>query len=188
VKGKLYGTTEYGGAATPFCAKGCGTLFELSTLGAEKIVHRFTYGPHSADGAYPAAAPATIDGDLYGTTSGGGGMGDGTVFKANASLHVERVLHSFSCCQTKSDGEYPFARLRGVSKLLYGTTGKGGTGLRGTVFRIALSGSEIVLHNFTGQPDGNEPEAGLFLLHGKLYGTTAEGGKRSEGTVFALTP
>jgi uncharacterized repeat protein (TIGR03803 family) len=129
-----------------------------------------------------------IDGDLYGTTFGGGKMGEGTVFKANAASHVEKVLHSFSCCQTKSDGEYPFARLRGVSKLLYGTTGKGGTGLKGTVFRIALSGSEIVLHNFTGRPDGDEPEAGLFLLHGKLYGTTASGGKRSEGTVFALRP
>lgn len=188
VKSKLYGTTEFGGAATAFCAKGCGTLFQLGTGGMKTIIHSFQYGMHSEDGAYPVAAPTIIDGDLYGTTVIGGEMGDGTVFKANTSSRAEKVVHSFSCCQKEKDGEYPFARLRDVSKLFYGTTSKGGTVFRGTVFRIASLGSERVLHNFTGPPDGNEPEAGLFLLHGKLYGTTAMGGKRSEGTVFALTP
>jgi uncharacterized repeat protein (TIGR03803 family) len=186
--GTLYGTTQYGGGSTPFCAKGCGTLFAMSTRGSEKILHRFTYGPDSGDGAYPAAGPAAMGGDLYGTTLGGGNVGDGSVFKTNVSSGVETVLHSFDCCHTKRDGTFPVARLTRVSGLLYGTTRNGGTADAGTVFEIAASGSERILYSFRGRPDGARPHGGLFLMNGTLYGTTASGGLASEGTVFAQTP
>ena len=186
--GSLYGTTQFGGASTPFCAKGCGTLFRVSTRGSEKILHRFKYGPDSSDGAFPMAGPTAAGGDLYGTTLGGGNMSDGTVFKANASSGAETVLHNFSCCHTRHDGTFPVARLTRVSGLLYGTTRDGGTGNAGTIFKIAASGSESILHSFKGRPDGARPRGSLFLMNGTLYGTTASGGSTSEGTVFALTP
>ncbi len=186
--GILYGTTEFGGESTPFCAKGCGTLFRVSTRGSEKIVHSFKYGPDSDDGAFPMAGPTAMGGDLYGTTLGGGNMGDGTVFKANASSGVETVLHNFSCCHTERDGTFPVARLTRVNGLLYGTTRSGGTSDAGTIFEIASSGAESILHNFTGRPDGAQPHDSPFLMNGMLYGTTASGGSTSAGTVFAQTP
>jgi uncharacterized repeat protein (TIGR03803 family) len=188
VNGTLYGTTEFGGAATEFCAKGCGTLFQMSAGGSEKIVHAFKYDADTHDGAYPLAGATALNGDLFGTTSGGGAMGDGTVFKANASSGSESVLHSFICCQTKKDGEYPFARLTRVTGTLYGTTRQGGTGNKGVVFSISASGSEQVLYDFDGGPAGALPQASLLLDSGLLYGTAAAGGAEGEGTVFALAP
>jgi uncharacterized repeat protein (TIGR03803 family) len=81
--GNLYGTTPLGGAGP--CPQGCGTVYELSTqLGSggwtERIVHSF--GVNSKDGANPLSN-LVLDaaGNLYGTTSGGGAYGAGTVFQ-----------------------------------------------------------------------------------------------------------
>lgn len=189
LNGVLYGTTQYGGATTSaFCAKGCGTLFRLSTSGVKKIIHSFKYSPGFADGAYPAAAPTVMGGELYGTTVGGGDQGNGTVFKANPISRAESVIHTFNCCVTSTDGEYPAARLVRVGGVLYGTTREGGTNNGGTVFRITASGSESVLHSFTGKPDGGAPQASLTFVSNALYGTTAAGGSASQGTVFDVTP
>jgi uncharacterized repeat protein (TIGR03803 family) len=50
--------------------------------------------------------------------------------------------------------------------------GGGSTG-EGTVFKIdPRTGSETVLHSFTGSEDGAFPYAELFYHHGNLYGTT----------------
>ncbi len=186
--GTLYGTTQYGGATTSFCATGCGTVFKLSTSGMKKNLHNFKYGSASRDGAYPAAGVTAMAGEIYGTTVGGGAMGDGTVFKLNESSGAESVLHSFDCCASSTDGEYPFARLIRANGMLYGTTRNGGTGGKGTVFKITASGSESLLHDFTGKPDGAQPMASLLLSGTALYGTTAGGGSTSEGTVYELTP
>jgi uncharacterized repeat protein (TIGR03803 family) len=188
LNGALYGTTPYGGRATRFCATGCGTLFELSTGGTKKTIHSFTYSPTSGDGAYPAAAPIAMGGELYGTTLGGGTIGDGVVFKANLSTGVEHVIHSFICCATKTDGFFPVARLTRVGGAMYGTTRNGGTANGGTIFVVTASGAESVLHDFTGQPDGASPQASLLLMNGSLYGTTVYGGSASQGTVFSLKP
>jgi uncharacterized repeat protein (TIGR03803 family) len=68
----------------------------------------------------------------------------------------------------------------------------------GTVFSITPSGSEKVLHSFSGPPDGAFPAAGLINVNGTLYGTTREGGdsggcrlgepKIGCGTVYSITP
>lgn len=180
----LYGTTQYGGPQTPFCATGCGTLFQMSAGGAKKILHGFSYGPKSEDGAYPAAGVTEFDGKLYGTTMGGGRDGEGAVFEAGASSGTERVLHSFSCCGTSTDGSFPFARLVRIGNLLFGTTRDGGTSNAGTIFSIRPAGLEAVVHDFRGKPDGALPEAGLIVVGRALFGTTASGGARSQGTVF----
>jgi uncharacterized repeat protein (TIGR03803 family) len=39
VKGTLYGTTSEGGAST--CSFGCGTVFSITTSGAENVVYSF---------------------------------------------------------------------------------------------------------------------------------------------------
>ncbi len=80
VGGLLYGVTFYGGgsAACTSGPGGCGTLFSLNRkTGKEQVLHEFQAG---SDGAGPGAALINVGGTLYGTTSGGGPSGNGTVF------------------------------------------------------------------------------------------------------------
>jgi uncharacterized repeat protein (TIGR03803 family) len=56
------------------------------------------------------------------------------------------------------------------------------------VFKLDTSGTETLLHNFTGGADGKNPFAGLIMdTAGNLYGTTYIGGSSGYGTVFKLT-
>ncbi len=72
--GNFYGTTRYGGGTN-----GDGTVFRISTNGALTSLHLFTGGN---DGEYPEAGLIQgTDGSFYGTTSGGGQGGAGTVFR-----------------------------------------------------------------------------------------------------------
>ena len=75
MKGTLYGTTRDGGGSS--CgSNGCGTVFSVTTGGKEQVLYAFT----SFDGAWPVAGLINVDGTLYGTTLGGGEIGNGTVF------------------------------------------------------------------------------------------------------------
>lgn len=94
------------------------------------------------------------------------------------------VIHSFG---GPGDGATPYASLFGFGKTLYGTTVHGGAHGKGTVFSIAPSGTETVLHSFSGS-DGAAPFAELINVNGTLYGTTAFGGTHNKGTVFSITP
>jgi len=72
-KGKLYGTTAYGGASN------AGTVFRLDKTGKETVLYSFTGG---TDGANPYANLIRDgEGNFYGTTYGGGNGGYGVVFK-----------------------------------------------------------------------------------------------------------
>jgi uncharacterized repeat protein (TIGR03803 family) len=94
------------------------------------------------------------------------------------------VLHSFT---GGADGADPAAGLILDKKgNLYGTTSGGGTSNQGTVFKLDTTGTETVLHRFTGS-DGGGPEASLVLdKAGNLYGTTLYG-TSGLGTVFKLS-
>ena len=75
--GNLYGTTQSGGG-TGCNGNGCGTVFELTKTGIEKVLYSFDT---ANQGAVPfAALILDATGNLYGTTSNGG-AGYGTVFK-----------------------------------------------------------------------------------------------------------
>lgn len=181
VNGKLYGTTPGGGNYDG------GVAYKIRTnspLPIEQILHGFG---DAGDGAQPQAG-LTADGDrLYGTTSGGGANGDGTVFVVNAKTGKERVVHNFSGA---SDGAAPQASLLANGDKLYGTTTGGGQYNAGTVFSVNIrTGAESVLHAFTNVPDGADPQGGLVLVNGTLYGTTTQGGSYGSygsGTVFGI--
>ncbi|MGA7283139.1 MAG: choice-of-anchor tandem repeat GloVer-containing protein [Candidatus Cybelea sp.] len=72
VNGKLYGTTQGGGAYNDN-----GTVFSITLDGEEKVLHSFGNG---TDGKQPFAGLIDVNGTLYGTTAGGGTSGYGTVF------------------------------------------------------------------------------------------------------------
>lgn len=190
VNGTLYGTTINGGANDD------GTVFAIAPSGTESVLHSFAGKP---DGAHPYAGLINLNGTLYGTTTTGGANcgstgGCGTVFTITPS-GAESVLYSFK--GSPGDGRYPTQELLlDVNGTLYGTTKRGGTNNRGTVFSIATSGTETALHSFGGSGDGVFPYGGLLNVSGTLYGTTSNGGSGSClrygdvpgcGTVFKTT-
>ena len=193
VNGTFYGTTLAGGSY--YCRAletNCGSVFTITTDGAEEVVHSFRGGAH--DGSAPVAPLLDVNGTLYGTTEYGGKYclahsegGCGTVFKITAD-GTERILHNFT---GPPDGSSPQGGLVEVNGTLYGTTDSGGANGGGTVFSITLRGVEKVLHSFSPEPDGADgsyPVGGLVEIHGKLYGATANGGKHhAQGVVFSIT-
>src|SRR5438034_5937025 len=84
----------------------------------------FRGGYTNSDGAYPVAGLILSGNTLYGTASGGGGSGAGTVFKVNTDGTGFRTLHSF--VGAPSDGAQPLAGLILSGNTLYGTTDDGG--------------------------------------------------------------
>ncbi len=74
VRGNLYGTTYDGGAS------GYGTLYRITTRGAETVLHDFSSGPPPHDGINPEAPLIHEKGTFYGTTYEGGLSRAGTVF------------------------------------------------------------------------------------------------------------
>jgi uncharacterized repeat protein (TIGR03803 family) len=192
VNGTLYGTT-YGGGGTGCYSRafGCGTVYSVSTAGAEKVLYAFKGG---SDGFFPKAGLIDVKGTLYGTTEGGGGACAtddecGTVFSITTS-GTEKVLHSFGGA-AGNDGAFPEASLINVNGTLYGTTSASAGG-KGTVFSISTSGKEKVLYFFGGGSDGENPYASLIDVNGTLYGTTLNGGggkcgSFGCGTVFDIT-
>ncbi len=175
VEGTLYGTTAKGGT------NGYGTVFSLTTSGAETVLHSFG---GSGDGAQPVAALLDVNGTLYGTTSAGGATHNaGTVFSITPD-GTEKVLHSFDFAG--NGGAAPVAGLIDVDGTLYGTTSAGGSG-SGTVFGITTDGEYTMLHQFGKGHDGISPEAALLDVRGTLYGTTKYGGVYGSGTVFSIS-
>jgi uncharacterized repeat protein (TIGR03803 family) len=177
----LYGTTVDGGPYEGNYDRG-GTVFSITTGGTEKALHFFGNG---TDGSAPIAPLADVKGTLYGTTESGGTYpcghtGCGTVFSITTG-GVEKILYSFG---NGTDGASPFAGLVDVNGTLYGTTAYGGG--NGNVFSVTPSGTETVIHNFSGS-DGSEPLAALKNVDGVLYGTTASGGANNYGTVFSIS-
>ena len=126
-KGNLYGTTASGGAY------GDGTMFEVTLSGTETILHSFAN--NDIDGTNPYAGLTMHNGNFYGTTAGGGGIGSvaGIVFEITPS-GSETIVHVFG---GDPDGAFPWG---GVvfdkSGNLYGTTFSGGANGVGTVFKI----------------------------------------------------
>jgi uncharacterized repeat protein (TIGR03803 family) len=135
--GNLYGTTIYGGAP-----HGYGTVFKLTPKGKETVLYSFCVASYCPDGAFPEAGVVRDQrGNLYGTTSEGGGGtsfgGAGVVFKVTPK-GKETVLYAF-CEQNKcADGELPYAGLVFDPKgNLFGTTFFGGDYNGGAIFKLA---------------------------------------------------
>jgi uncharacterized repeat protein (TIGR03803 family) len=127
-----------------------------------------------------------IDGNLYGTTLGGGTYNSGTVFQYSPSAKTIKTLFSF---HTEWSPLGPL--VQGVDGALYGTTGSGGTGDGGCVFRVTTGGSYKVLYEFTvsGTSDGRYPQSGVVQgSDGFLYGVASDGGAFGLGTLFKVSP
>lgn len=143
--GNLYGTAYYGGGSG--CGgNGCGAVFKIAAGGAESVLYRFCTEAACTDGASPAGALiADKQGNLYGTTEGGGittkrcDAGCGAIFKL-APDGRESVLYSFCSQKGCADGEQPTSNLlREKNGLLTGTTNLGGANGRGALYELKVN-------------------------------------------------
>lgn len=204
--GNIYGI-RFGmnGVCAPDFPSYCGTVyrFKPATLGGSskyEILHRFQ---GSGDGWFPNDE-LTFDahGNLFGTTSSGGGATQGIVFELEPNKvgqpWAEQIVFSFGLA-----GDY--APLAGVvfgsHGDLFGTT-SGASIDAGTVYKLSpppmLGGgwTESTLYRFGGGTDGAMPNDQLvFGKDGALYGTTYAGGigpctyyGTGCGVIFRVTP
>jgi uncharacterized repeat protein (TIGR03803 family) len=186
LNGNLYGTTKQDGA------NGAGTVFEITAGGTLTTLYNFCSIGICTDGADPTGVLVqATNGDLYGTTTGGGTHGAGTVFKIT-SAGVLTTLYSF-CSETAcKDGEKLTAGLlQAANGDFYGTTEIEGDEGDGTVFKITQSGMVTVLYNFCSLShcaDGEGASGLIQATNGIIYGTTYGGGANNDGTVFKITP
>jgi uncharacterized repeat protein (TIGR03803 family) len=188
--GNLYGTSFLGGS------EGGGTVFRV-TLGGTYTLLR-SLGVSATDAALPyAGVTQGPDGRLYGTTMRGGLNDNGTIFRINLDGTDFAIIHQFD----GSNGDHPQGRLIvGANGELYGTTLQGGSGNRGTIYRISTAGVFTQVYSFpslsafnTGgiaiNTTGANPRSALLLAaDGNYYGTAYQGGPGGYGTVYRMTP
>jgi uncharacterized repeat protein (TIGR03803 family) len=147
------------------------------------------------DGAAPyASLIADANGDLFGTTQGGGPYGYGTVFEivnsASGYASSPSTLISFN----GGDGQTPQGSLMAdANGDLFGTTENGGTYGYGTVYEIinntasGYQSTPTTLASFTDNQlgGGGVPTSSLIADdNGDLFGTTFDFGP--PGTVFEI--
>ncbi len=156
--GTLYGTVAYNGA---------GQLFRLSTSGkAYTLLHDFAA---ATDGSAPNARLAfDPQGNLFGTASGGGAYGGGTLWEYSAAGSFT-APHAFG---NGNDGAVPMqGPTAGPRRTILGTTGEGAIGGSGNIFSLH-AGQYNVLYEFMSGADGHCPFSGLAVgPGGALYGT-----------------
>ncbi len=196
-QGALYGATTNGGNQN-----NGGTVFKLTPGGGtwtESTLYSFCPVAGCTDGQEPQGRLVfDSQGNLYGTTVGGGSQNYGTVFALSPSgggSWTESVLENFCPQPTCVVGYYPVAGLTFDQQgNLFGTAPMGGVNGDGTAFELTPAGGGqwtfSVIHQFCsvgGCHDGDEPVSGLTFHQGNFYGT-ASAGLYCCGIVYELSP
>jgi uncharacterized repeat protein (TIGR03803 family) len=157
-----------------------GSIFKFdSATGSITLQDSFT----GSNGAAPQAAlTAAGNGIYYGTTSRGGSLNHGSIFKFDSATGSITLQASF----TGSNGAYPHAALTAAGNgIYYGTTRFGGSNGTGSIFKFdSATGSITLQANFIGS-NGALPFAALTAAgNGIYYGTTEHGGAFNRGSIF----
>jgi uncharacterized repeat protein (TIGR03803 family) len=190
--GNLYGTTYQGGSGHG----AVGTVYELTPNSGgtwtESIVHNFSGS--GGDGELPEAELVfDAAGNLYGTTTGGGSAGFGTVYELSPAAGggwTEQILYNLPGGKSLQRPEAP-VWLDGNGDIFGTAGGADNNPGYGGVFELVPNGdgtySEKSLHLFGGTGDGQTPRSGLTPnAAGALFGTTQIGGANGFGTVYTL--
>ena len=200
--GTFFGAINEGGD------NGVGEIFEMipGSHGGYRYKSIYSFCPQGVgdcSGGYtPNDLIVDVNGNLYGTTQGGGAFGGGTVFELKRGKRAWKysVLYNFCSANTGNcpDGAVPNTGLSyagesmrfawdGTSPL-FGTTGAGGTNDVGLVYKLVRNGSqwsEQPIYKFSGS--GGNAAAGPLAVDssGNVYGASS-GGTNGNGWLFRL--
>ncbi len=170
--GNFYGTTSSGGM------NNLGTIFMVNHAGTTyNVLWNFDSSTGEGDGG---VILQSTDLNFYGTTSGGGTFGNGTLYKFDASTKTLTILHEFST----TDGVPSGAPVEGKDKNLYGVATIGAD--PGTFYRwsVGTGTFDILYADLPPAPQGPL----IVASDGNLYGVTAFGGKEADaGTLFRMS-
>jgi len=172
--GNFYGATLKGGRT------GGGKVFRVTPEGKYTELHSFCAQSGCPDGLYPDSPLIQgADGQLYGTTTGGGGAGCtvygdacGTIYKMTLKGEIT-TLYMFCLQAGCLDGQSPYGAFIQTSDGSFYGTDAGGPG--GEIYQLTPSGTLNVLHTFclqSGCPDGSDPQGVVQGPDGALYGQT----------------
>ena len=181
--GNLYGTTSEGGD------NNSGVIYRVSPGGGiTQVLSLPSNGSFGCGSTNLTNAEGTMtagtDGMLYGVLCNGAGL----VYRFDPINTTFTVLRDFGAGSLDtSQGVGPNAPLvLGKDGYLYGSTGSGGTGYAGTIFKLSTDGSSYqVLYNFS-QSDtsiGYDPGSLVLGSDNNLYGTAISVGTGT-GTIF----
>lgn len=168
--GNFYGTTSEGGMPNE------GTVFRMTPAGKLTTLHTFCTEGNCPDGGGPIAPLVQADGGLYSTTSGGGPLGYGTVFKITPEGTLN-TLFSFD----STNGCCPYAGLaQSTNGTFYSTTAGGGAANKGTIFSFAMGLCPFVEM----EPASGKVGAAVIILGNNL---TSASSVRFNGTAASFT-
>jgi uncharacterized repeat protein (TIGR03803 family) len=166
--GFLYTTDGYNGANS------FGSVFKMSTAGQPTTIYSFCPQAGCKDGAYPLGGVVLgFDGNLYGTTQGGGANAAGTVFKVTPGGTLTD-LHDFA---NGADDSVPiFPVLQGQDGSVYGVSVGQYVGQYGAFYKITSAGAFTAPYDFDFN-HGDFPNLPTQGTDGNFYGTTILGGQ-----------
>jgi uncharacterized repeat protein (TIGR03803 family) len=165
--GELYSTIQTNGNTF-------GSVYKMSTAGGYDLLYSFCAekSPCASTGGYPTGG-VTLgwDGNLWGTTEGGGKDGAGTVFKLTPAGTLTKI-YDFTNGTDDSAPNYPV--FQGQDGNMYGVSEEQYSGQYGSFFKLTTKG-KITAHpfNYTDGATPNLPTQGTDL---NFYGTTQVGG------------
>lgn len=189
----FWGKNQMRPSMIPLLGRNPALIFSLAILssmfcGAQTFKTLVVFNGTNGDRPVDTPLVQGTDGNLYGTTLGGGAYGSGTIFKMGTNGRLT-TIYSFCSQPNCADGSLPYGGLVLASDGdFYGTTNQGGSnGVSGTVFKVTPGGKLTTLHNFSGS-DGAGPLSPLIQgTNGMVYGITENGGSSNAGTFFSIT-
>lgn len=173
--GALYSTTPFGGSH-----KG-GAAFKITTTGT--LTKLYDFNPYPGPTAPWSGLTLGLDGNFYGSTTGGGTHISGSVFSVTPAA-VQTTLWNFTA--GTDQGNPPSAPTLGPDGNFYGTTDGIYVGTYGTAYKITPKGVLTTIHAFK-FTDGAVPYALILGLDGNFYGVTRLGGTNNMGVVYRMS-
>ncbi len=171
--GWFYGITQYGGT------NDIGVIYKISPEGSyEQLVS--LESSKTGDLASPQQLVLAADGNLWGSTFGGGTNNGGTIYRVTTN-GVLKIVNSFPKLTPPKSS--PAALVRASDGNFYGFVF--GQDYKASFFRMTTNGALTILANIS------ELESGDVTLiqgtDGSFYGTAPFGGTNGVGFVFKIT-
>lgn len=162
-----------------------GSAFRMTTSGAFTRIYSFCALTSCADGSQPwGGLTLGKDGNFYGTTTGGGSVNAGTVFKLSPAGALTTIWNF----DNGADGAAPwYPPLQGLDGNFYGVSNTVYGGDYGALYRLVPTAAppykESVPADFN-YTNGNDPNLPTQGADGNFYGSTLFGGSKGLGVVY----